>query len=201
MVVETRSQRQAQLQRPPYPSFTNPQHTGETHSVFQSSSSSLSSESSIASPSSAAPPTSTMTMQDPSSPDMMMLDSASHEPAPFNGAPQAPLPSPTDGSYQPTSYFGSIDQQSQSAAAATAASQMAYAPQHRFPVSQGPTAVGDGGGARCAAGPPASYVGQRGNEGGVPETAPFLQDFNLVAEAAKRAQMACLERDLGECGL
>ncbi|OTA35246.1 hypothetical protein BTJ68_04341 [Hortaea werneckii EXF-2000] len=143
MVVETRSQRQAQLQRPPYPSFTNPQHTGETHS--------------------------------------------------------APLPSPTDGSYQPTSYFGSIDQQSQSAAAAAAASQMAYAPQHRFPVSQGPTAVGDGGG--CAAGPPASYVGQRGNEGGVPETAPFLQDFNLVAEAAKRAQMACLERDLGECGL
>ncbi|GAB1726384.1 hypothetical protein NU195Hw_g6591t1 [Hortaea werneckii] len=143
-----------------------------------------------------------MMMQDPSSPDMMMLDSASHQPPPFNGA-QAPLPSPTDGSYQPTSYFGSIDQQSQSAAAAAAASQMAYAPQHRFPVSQGPTAVGDGGGGggSCAAGPPASYVGQRGNEGGVPETAPFLQDFNLVAEAAKRAQMACLERDLGECGL
>ncbi|KAI7137568.1 hypothetical protein KC317_g13404, partial [Hortaea werneckii] len=195
MVVETRSQRQAQLQRPPYPSFTNPQHTGETHSVFQSSSSSLSSESSIASPSSAAPSTSTMMMQDPSSPDMMMLDSASHQPPSFNGA-QAPLPSPTDGSYQPTSYFGSIDQQSQSAAAAAAASQMAYAPQHRFPVSQGPTAVGDGGGGGCPAGPPASYVGQRGNEGGVPETAPFLQDFNLVAEAAKRAQMACLERDL-----
>ncbi|KAI7302990.1 hypothetical protein KC315_g15871 [Hortaea werneckii] len=199
MVVETRSQRQAQLQRPPYPSFTNPQHTGETHSVFQSSSSSLSSESSIASPSSAAPSSTTMMMQDPSSPDMMMLDSASHQPAPFNGA-QAPLPSPTDGSCQPTSYFGSIDQQSQSAAAAAAASQMAYVPQHRFPVSQGPTAVGDGGGG-CAAGPPASYVGQRGNEGGAPETAPFLQDFNLVAEAAKRAQMACLERDLGECGL
>ncbi|KAI6891584.1 hypothetical protein KC318_g13683 [Hortaea werneckii] len=191
MVVETRSQRQAQLQRPPYPSFTNPQHTGETHSVFQSSSSSLSSESSIASPSAAL--STTMMMQDPSSPDMMLDSASSHQPPPFSGA-QAPLPSPTDGSCQPTSYFGSIDQQSQSAAAA--ASQMAYAPQHRFPASQGPTA---GHGAGCAG--PSSYVGQRGNEGGVPETAPFLQDFNLVAEAAKRAQMACLERDLGECGL
>ncbi|CZT06325.1 hypothetical protein WAI453_006261 [Rhynchosporium graminicola] len=27
-------------------------------------------------------------------------------------------------------------------------------------------------------------------------TSPFLRDFNLVAEAAKRAQMACLMRDL-----
>lgn len=45
------------------------------------------------------------------------------------------------------------------------------------------------------------YVGQRGDGGGVPETAPFLQDFNLVAEAAKRAQMACLSRDLGDFGL
>jgi hypothetical protein len=35
----------------------------------------------------------------------------------------------------------------------------------------------------------------------VPETAPFLNDFNLVAEAAKRAQMACLSRDLGDIGL
>ncbi|KAI6803214.1 hypothetical protein KC363_g9106 [Hortaea werneckii] len=201
MVVETRSQRQAQLQRPPYPSFTSPQHTGETHSVFQSSSSSLSSESSIASPSAAPSASSPMMMQDPSSPDMMMLDStsSSNHPPPFSGA-QAPLPSPTDGSYQPTSYFGSIDQQSQ--AAAVAASQMAYAPQHRLPASQGPTAGDVAGGAGCAAANPASYVGQRGgNEGGVPATAPFLQDFSLVAEAAKRAQMACLERDLGECGL
>lgn len=44
-------------------------------------------------------------------------------------------------------------------------------------------------------------MGQRGDGGGVPETAPFLQDFNLVAEAAKRAQMACLARDMGEIGL
>ncbi|KAL2073365.1 hypothetical protein VTL71DRAFT_10689 [Oculimacula yallundae] len=27
-------------------------------------------------------------------------------------------------------------------------------------------------------------------------TSPFLRDFNLVAEAAKRAQMACLMRDM-----
>lgn len=46
------------------------------------------------------------------------------------------------------------------------------------------------------------FMGQRGGgSGGAPETAPFLQDFSLVAEAAKRAQMACLARDLGEVGL
>lgn len=45
------------------------------------------------------------------------------------------------------------------------------------------------------------HGGQRGNGGGAPETAPFLKDFNLVAEAAKRAQVACLTRDLDEIGL
>ncbi|KAJ5038123.1 uncharacterized protein L3040_006992 [Drepanopeziza brunnea f. sp. 'multigermtubi'] len=30
----------------------------------------------------------------------------------------------------------------------------------------------------------------------IDETSPFLRDLNLVAEAAKRAQMACLMRDL-----
>ncbi|KJF60379.1 uncharacterized protein CIMG_10466 [Coccidioides immitis RS] len=33
-------------------------------------------------------------------------------------------------------------------------------------------------------------------KGGPTATAPFLQDFSLVAEAAKRAQMAVLMRDL-----
>lgn len=47
-----------------------------------------------------------------------------------------------------------------------------------------------------------TYVGQRGGDsGGAPETAPFLDNFNLVAEAAKRAQMACLMRDLGDVEL
>lgn len=32
-------------------------------------------------------------------------------------------------------------------------------------------------------------------------TETFLRDFNLVAEAAKRAQMACLMRDMEGCGL
>ncbi|PNS20371.1 hypothetical protein CAC42_5821 [Sphaceloma murrayae] len=46
------------------------------------------------------------------------------------------------------------------------------------------------------------YMGQRGGQmGGVPETAPFLNNLNLVAEAAKRAQMACLMRDFGDCEL
>jgi len=33
------------------------------------------------------------------------------------------------------------------------------------------------------------------------DAAPFLRDFNLVAEAAKRAQMAVLMRDLEAVGL
>lgn len=45
------------------------------------------------------------------------------------------------------------------------------------------------------------YQGQRGGHGGPPETTPFLQDFTLIAEAAKRAEMACLMRDLEGCEL
>jgi len=33
------------------------------------------------------------------------------------------------------------------------------------------------------------------------ETSPFLRDFNLVAEAAKRAQMAVLMRDMEAVGI
>ncbi|KAG9232299.1 hypothetical protein BJ875DRAFT_486227 [Amylocarpus encephaloides] len=32
-------------------------------------------------------------------------------------------------------------------------------------------------------------------------TSPFLRDFNLVAEAAKRAQIACLMRDMEAVGI
>lgn len=40
-----------------------------------------------------------------------------------------------------------------------------------------------------------------GPQGGSPETASFLSNLNLVAEAAKRAQMACLMRDFGDVEL
>ncbi|KAL2003828.1 hypothetical protein VTN02DRAFT_2045 [Thermoascus thermophilus] len=43
----------------------------------------------------------------------------------------------------------------------------------------------------------ADYYPHRNNEkGGPTATAPFLRDFSLVAEAAKRAQMAVVMRDL-----
>ncbi|CAG7559341.1 unnamed protein product [Fusarium equiseti] len=38
-------------------------------------------------------------------------------------------------------------------------------------------------------------------QGNNPSTAPFLQDFTLIAEAAKRAQMAIMIRDFEDCGL
>ncbi|CAI7625318.1 unnamed protein product [Penicillium glandicola] len=50
------------------------------------------------------------------------------------------------------------------------------------------------------AAPPAptsdAYPHQINGLGGPTATAPFLQDFNLVAEAAKRAQMGIVMRDL-----
>ncbi|KAI9708263.1 MAG: hypothetical protein M1820_004217 [Bogoriella megaspora] len=45
------------------------------------------------------------------------------------------------------------------------------------------------------------FQGQRAGNGGAPETTPFLQDFTLLAEAAKRAEMACLMRDMEGCEL
>jgi hypothetical protein len=41
-----------------------------------------------------------------------------------------------------------------------------------------------------------AYPHQINGLGGPTATAPFLQDFNLVAEAAKRAQMGIVMRDL-----
>lgn len=42
-----------------------------------------------------------------------------------------------------------------------------------------------------------NYVPERGNAGSTnPETVGYLRDYNLVAEAAKRAQVACMIRDL-----
>ena len=42
----------------------------------------------------------------------------------------------------------------------------------------------------------AEYPHQIQGMGGPTATAPFLQDFSLVAEAAKRAQMAVVMRDM-----
>jgi hypothetical protein len=42
----------------------------------------------------------------------------------------------------------------------------------------------------------AAYPHQVNGLGGPTATAPFLQDFSLVAEAAKRAQMSIVMRDL-----
>lgn len=45
------------------------------------------------------------------------------------------------------------------------------------------------------------YPHQVDGVGGPTATAPFLQDFNLVAEAAKRAQMSIVMRDLESVSL
>ncbi|EFQ29193.1 uncharacterized protein ColSpa_10480 [Colletotrichum spaethianum] len=44
--------------------------------------------------------------------------------------------------------------------------------------------------------PPPQATGQA-----APSTEAFLRDFTLVAEAAKRAQMAVMMRDFESCGL
>jgi len=87
----------------------------------------------------------------------------------------APMPSPSVAQRQ--HYFGSVSAQGPTSHPEQQASQ-----QHRTSVCQ-------------------QHMGQRGNGHGAPETAPFLQDFNLVAEAAKRAQTACLMRDFDEMEL
>ncbi|KAF2169896.1 hypothetical protein M409DRAFT_20310 [Zasmidium cellare ATCC 36951] len=103
------------------------------------------------------------------------LNSAPHNP---HMAESAPLPSPSMA--QPNNYFSSISS--------------SHAPTSHPTQSQRIPAQ-----AQQAVSSP--YVGQRGDTGGAPETAPHLAQFNLLAEAAKRAQMACLSRDLGDIGL
>jgi hypothetical protein len=87
----------------------------------------------------------------------------------------APMPSPSVTQRQ--NYFGSVQAQGP-----TSHPEQQVSQQHRPSVCQ-------------------QYAGQRGDGSGAPETAPFLQDFNLVAEAAKRAQTACLMRDFDEMEL
>ncbi|KAK4556999.1 hypothetical protein LTR86_005980 [Recurvomyces mirabilis] len=175
MVVETRSQRQAYLQRPSYPHIATSQ-SSPSSSVFQSSSS-LDSLYSINAP-----------------------GAANAYAGPSQASP-TPLPSPSAGA-QPMQYFGSIGAQTHSQQPQGQQYQMQaqtaqyYQQAPHYQQQQQQHAFSQQSGSHNGA-----YVGQRGNGGGAPATAPFLQDFNLVAEAAKRAQMACLARDLGECGL
>lgn len=97
---------------------------------------------------------------------------------------RAPFPSPLPT--QSTNYFGSINN-----ASVMSGSQQAAQLQHSE-TQQRP---------RASIAHSNSFVGQRGDGAGAPETAPFLDNFNLVAEAAKRAEMACLMRDMGDVEL
>ncbi|KAH8881615.1 hypothetical protein GQ53DRAFT_667542 [Thozetella sp. PMI_491] len=49
--------------------------------------------------------------------------------------------------------------------------------------------------------PVAKFVPPQPVQTKTPSTDAFLKDFTLVAEAAKRAQMAVLMRDMESCGL
>ncbi|PWY87502.1 hypothetical protein BO70DRAFT_195687 [Aspergillus heteromorphus CBS 117.55] len=62
---------------------------------------------------------------------------------------------------------------------------------------QHPSELSQYSSATATAAPPAdAYPHQITGEGGPTATAPFLRDFSLVAEAAKRAQMSVMVRDL-----
>jgi len=174
--METRSQarlaRQAYAQRPPYPQLTTQSAPDSAaSSAFQSSSS----VNSISTPNSAFLP-----QQD-------HYYSQQNLAMPQQGFASAPLPSPSTTN-QSRSYFGSMS------AAAAQGGPTSY-PQG----SQAQQRIPQGFQQQQQQQP---FAGQRGGgNGGAPETAPFLNDFNLVAEAAKRAQMACLMRDLGDVEL
>ncbi|KAG4031828.1 hypothetical protein MFRU_008g01870 [Monilinia fructicola] len=67
-----------------------------------------------------------------------------------------------------------------------------------FPASSKSSISPSSSGPTSAPQPPAQQPQRSSSQD---ETSPFLKDFNLVAEAAKRAQMACLMRDMEGCGL
>ena len=110
-------------------------------------------------------------------------------------AASAPLPSPTLPQQSFASFHPSHTQQShtqQNQAYLAPPPQQPSQPQRQLQQQQQQQQQG---------GVQNACEGQRGGRGGPPETSPFLQDFTLVAEAAKRAQMACLMRDLEGCEL
>ncbi|CZT22793.1 uncharacterized protein RCC_08499 [Ramularia collo-cygni] len=100
----------------------------------------------------------------------------------------APLPSPS-ANHAPMQYFPSMTGHQQ------------HLPPTSHPLQQAQQQHQQQQQQPAGASTSMAFVGQRGDGGGVPSTAPFLNDFNLLAEAAKRAQMACLSRDLGDIGL
>lgn len=89
-------------------------------------------------------------------------------------------------------YTSDIDSQTQPSAQCQMQAQSQSQPSEQ--ASEIPTTVPPGPGSDPAAA--AEYPHQIHGVGGPTATAPFLQDFSLVAEAAKRAQMAVVMRDM-----
>ncbi|KAJ5940621.1 hypothetical protein N7516_000789 [Penicillium verrucosum] len=116
--------------------------------------------------------------------------------------PQAPLVQPT--SFHPSSSTGqstmTAEAQNTLEIASNATRQRLETPPTRAPFPSPPAANAQASLPTHAAPAPAptsdAYPHQINGLGGPTATAPFLQDFNLVAEAAKRAQMGIVMRDL-----
>lgn len=175
--METRSKRQQVVQRPAYPQISTFHASPQSSATSASStaSSAYQSSSSLTGYPSPRPSNAPNFGQSP-----MFAQAASC-------ASSAPLPSPL--TQQPSHYFGSI-------ALSTGATGHGHPTQPQATLHAGPWQQ-----AAAVASQEQSYTGQRGAGGGAPETAPFLSNANLLAEAAKRAQMACLMRDLGDVEL
>lgn len=113
----------------------------------------------------------------------------------------APLPSPSNRDTQPQFYFQSLAQQQQTTSTHREGLQGCRGRQTSVSYEHHPRASHTGGGGGSSDGP--SYMSQGlpippRQASNAPETSKLLGDFTLVAEAAKRAQMACLMRDMGE---
>ncbi|GAB7365560.1 hypothetical protein MBLNU230_g6632t1 [Neophaeotheca triangularis] len=129
-----------------------------------------------------------------SSDSLASINSMPLQQQPALGGASAPLPSPQQ-EMQRQQYFPSISSQQQQQDQQQQTQSQGQAQQFQGQVQQPQQYQSQQMGSRGA-----GFEGQTG-QGEVPATAPFLKDFSLVAEAAKRAQMACLMRDMGECEL
>ncbi|KAI9813481.1 MAG: hypothetical protein M1827_004157 [Pycnora praestabilis] len=106
----------------------------------------------------------------------------------------APLPSPAANQpSQPTQYFNSAYSQTskQLPAQRQIAQQTVQYPPQGHPEAQGQSLFDS-----AQQPPPYDYSQARGGMNDPTASSPFIRDFNLVAEAAKRAQMAVLMRDM-----